>query len=683
MRVIGLSAALILAAAMVPAAQPSAQPQSPPPQGPTFRVEVSYVEIDAVVTDAEGKFVRGLTKDDFEILEDGKPQSVTAFSLVDLPVRRAAAATVRATPVEPDVRSNEGDFNGRVIVLVLDDLLVDARRTQAVRASAKQFINRFVSENDLVAVLNTSGSSAGSQNFTSNRELLIAAVNKFAGSRLTSVARTRMEDLQNGGTGVDRDALQRSTRSRTAMGRLKGAADYLAGVRGRRKALVWFTEGVDFNLDDPMEPNAPAVRDALSELIGTAQRAGVSFYGVDPRGIGAGLEENIDINLPEKDFTTDLGMQSVMNEVRWTQGSMRTISNETGGFVIIGGDINEQFGKVIDENSSYYLLGYYPSSDRKDGKFRSLDLRVKRPGLSVRYRKGYTAPRSGTADRATAAAAGKAPVELRAAIESPIPIAGVPMRVFAAPFVGPSKKGSVAIIIEFAPEAFRFQQQGDVFTENLDVLIVPLNAAGKALDGAHDQVPMKLSARSHDLVRTRGFRILRRLDLPAGRYQLHVGAQSANSKAVGALTFDLEVPDFSKGLSISGLALMSTGADRIPTARPDKDFTDVLPMAATALRDFERSDTLFLFGEVYPQRTGTPHAVQIETTVTADDGKVVFRHTDERRTGEMKGDEAGFGHSLKLPLANVPPGRYVVRVSATPSINAGAAVSREVEFRVR
>ena len=680
MRVIGLSIALILAAALLLSAQ---QPPPTPPQGPTFRVEVSYVEIDAVVTDAEGKFVRGLTKDDFEILEDGKPQSVTAFSFVDLPVRRAAAATVRATPVEPDVRSNEGDFNGRVIVLVLDDLLVDAKRTQAVRAAAKQFINRFVSENDLVAVLNTGGSSAGSQNFTSNRELLIAAVNRFVGSRLTSVARTRMEDLQNGGTGVDRDALQRSTRSRNALGRLKGAADYLAGVRGRRKALVWFTEGVDFNLDDPMEANAPVVRDALSELIGTAQRAGVSFYGVDPRGIGAGLDENIDINLPEKDFTTDLGMQSVFNEVRWTQGSMRTISNETGGFVIIGGDINEQFGRVIDENSSYYLLGYYPSSDKKDGKFRSLDLRVKRPGLRVQYRKGYTAPRSGTANRATAAAAGKAPVELRTAIESPIPIAGVPMRVFAAPFVGPSRKGSVAIIIEFAPQAFRFQQQGDAFIESLDVLIVPLNAAGKVLDGAHDQVPMKLSARSHDLVRTRGFRILRRLDLPPGRYQLHVGAQSTNSKAVGALTFDLEVPDFAKALSISGLALMSTGADRIPTAPPEKDFTDVLPMAATALRDFERSDTLFLFGEIYPQRSGTPHAVQIETTVTSDEGKVVFRHTDERRTAEMKGNEAGFGHSLKLPLANVAPGRYVLRVSATPTINAGAAVSREVEFRVR
>ena len=188
---------------------------------------------------------------------------------------------------------------------------------------------------------------------------------------------------------------------------------------------------------------------------------------------------------------------------------------------------------MIEENSSYYLLGYYPSVDRKDGKFRAVDVRVKRPGLQVRYRKGYTAPRSATANRATSAAAGKAPIELRAAIESPIPIPGVPMRVFAAPFIGPSKKGSVAIIIEFAPEAFRFQQQGDAFTENLDVLIVPLNASGKALDGAHDQVPMKLSARSYELVRTHGFRILRRLDLRPAATSSTLGLNPPTRKRSG------------------------------------------------------------------------------------------------------------------------------------------------------
>jgi VWFA-related protein len=680
MRLFGLSAALIFAIVLDPAAR-QAPPQ--PPQAPTFRVAVDYVEVDAVVTDRDGKFVGGLTKDDFEVLEDGKPQTISAFTLVDLPVRRPAPPAFRGTPVEPDVRTNAGEFNGRVMVLVLDDLLVDAKRTLKVRAAAKEFINKHVSENDLVAVLNT-GRSTSSQNFTNNRALLLAAVDRFVGSRLKSIAMATMEYFQMTNEAVDPHAQERPVRTRDALGRLKNAAEYLANVRGRRKALIWFSEGVDFNLDDPMLRDAPLVRDAMAELMGTAQRSGVSFYALDPRGLGAGLDDNTGISLPE-DLQSPIGMQSVLSEVRFTQGSLHTISNETGGFAVVGGgDINNHFDRIVEENSSYYLLGYYPASDKKDGKVRSLDVRVKRPGLRVRSRKAYTAPRSGTSNRSTAAAANKASPELRAAIESPIPMAAVPMRVFAAPFLGPSKKGSVAIIIEFDPSGFRFQEQAGTFNENLEILIVPINAAGKALDGARDEAPLKLSAKSHELVRANGVRIARRLDLPPGRYQLHIAAQSGNSKAVGALNYDLEVPDFEKApLGMSGIALMSTGADRIPTPKPAKDFMDVLPMAATAIRDFDRSDTLFLFTEIYPRRSGTPHAVQIVTTVTSDDGKVRLRKTDERKTAEMKTEDAGFGHSARFPLTDFSPGRYVLRIEAKVLTAEGAVAARELEFRVR
>lgn len=659
------------------------QPPAQPAQGPTFRVAIDYVEVDAVVTDGDGKFVRGLTKDDFEVLEDGKPQTVTAFSLVDLPVRRPDPPAFRGTPVEPDVSTNAGEFNGRVMVLVLDDLLVDARRTLKVRTAAKQFINNFVGENDLVAVL-TTGRSTGSQNFTNNRALLLAAVDRFLGTRLQSISLAIMEEYQRSGQMIDRYAQERPMRTRDALGRLKNAAEFLSNVRGRRKALIWFSEGVDFNLDDPMNRDAPVVRDAMAELMGTAQRAGVSFYAFDPRGLGAGLDDNTAISLPE-DFVPEIGMRSVLSEVRWTQGSLHTISNETGGFAMVGGgDVNKHFGRIVEENSSYYLLGYYPSSDKKDGKVRSLDVRVKRPGLRVRSRKAYTAPRSGNTNRSVAAAAGPASPELRAAIESPIPIGAVPMRVFAAPFLGPSKKGSVAIIIEFDPAGLRFQQQGGSFVENLEILIVPLNASGKALDGARDEAPLKLSPKSYELVRANGLRIARRLDLPAGRYQLHIAAQSGNSKAVGALTYDLEVPDFAKSpLSMSGIAVMSVAADRIPTPPPGKEFMDVLPMAATAIRDFDRSDSLFVFSEIYPRQAGTPRAVQIQTTVTSDEGKVLFRQGDERKTAEMKPDEAGFGHSVRFALADFTPGRYVLRVEAKTLVGEATSVVREVEFRVR
>ena len=680
MRVFGLSAALIVASVLNPAAR-QASPQ--PPQAPTFRVAVDYVEVDAVVTDRDGKFVRDLTKEDFEVLEDGKPQNVTAFTLVDLPVRRPAPASAQGAPVEPDVRTNAGVFNGRVMVLVLDDLLVDAKRSLKVRTLAKEFINKHVSDNDLVAVLNT-GRSSASQNFTNNRALLLAAVDRFIGSRLQSIAMATMEYFQLTNQMKDPYEQERPTRTRDALGRLKNAAEYLASVRGRRKALIWFSEGVDFDLDDPMKRDAPVVRDAMAAVMGTAQRAGVIFYGIDPRGLGAGLEDNTVISLPE-DLQSPIGMQQVLSEVRFTQGSLHTISNETGGFAIVGGgDINDHFGRIVDENSSYYLLGYYPSSDKKDGKARSLDVRVKRPGLRVRSRKGYTAPRSATPNRSAATAANAASPELRSAIESPIPLGAVPMRAFAAPFLGPSKNGAVAIILEFEPSGFRFQEQGGTFNENLEILIVPVNAEGKALDGARDEAPLKLSPKSYELVRANGIRIARRLDLPPGHYQLHIAAQSGNSKAVGALNYDLDVPDFTKAaLSMSGVALMSTGADRIPTPRPDKDFMDVLPTAATAIRDFDRSDTLFLFAEIYPRRSGTPHAVQILTTVTSDEGKVLVRRTDERRTGEMKPDEAGFGHSAKIPLADFGAGRYVLRVEAQAQVSGVAPVAREVEFRVR
>jgi hypothetical protein len=141
-----LTAALIVTATLAPRAQ---QPPVQPPAGRseqqpplTFKVEINYVEIDAIVTDAQGNFVRNLTKDDFQVFEQGKPQTVSVFSLVDIPLERPDAPLFAASPIEPDVRSNRKEFDGRVFVLVLDDLNTSFSRTERVRTAAKQFIER-------------------------------------------------------------------------------------------------------------------------------------------------------------------------------------------------------------------------------------------------------------------------------------------------------------------------------------------------------------------------------------------------------------------------------------------------------------------------------------------------------------------------------------------------------------
>ena len=114
----------------------SSQNAAPPgPQTPTFRVNVEYVEVDAIVTDRDGQFVRGLTKEDFQIFEDGKPQPISTFSIVDIPVDRLQRPLYAPEAIEPDIKSNEQPFDGRIYVMVVDDLQTYFGRTPRVRSA--------------------------------------------------------------------------------------------------------------------------------------------------------------------------------------------------------------------------------------------------------------------------------------------------------------------------------------------------------------------------------------------------------------------------------------------------------------------------------------------------------------------------------------------------------------------
>ena len=187
--------------------------------GVTFQVEVNYVDVDVVVTDEQGNFVTGLTRDDFEVFEDGKPQKIDTFSLVDLPVEKPTELVVEGRTVAADTQTNRKPFDGRVYVIVLDDLDVSAMRSTPVRDAARQFVREHMAANDLGAVVYTSGRSDAAQEFTTDRELLIAAIDKFQGRRMRSLSLERLDSvlpahclrLQPRGTTPTR-TLDRSTR---------------------------------------------------------------------------------------------------------------------------------------------------------------------------------------------------------------------------------------------------------------------------------------------------------------------------------------------------------------------------------------------------------------------------------------------------------------------------------------
>lgn len=683
------AAALALLAGGVVFAQSASRP-APAPQPPastqkptTFKVEVNYVELDAVVTDARGQVVTDLTKDEFQVSEGGVPQTISAFSRVDVPIERTDPPLYRRTAVEPDVRSNRDAFNGRVLLIVLDDLQTDFRRTARVRAAARQFIRRYVGANDMVAVMTTGGDVKSSQDFTSSQARLLAAVDRFLGQkRPRDTSADRFFD-QNAGRNSVRDLpdAENAMRARNTYETLRGVAEFLGPVHGRRKAILWFSEGVDYDIGNPSLRDADVVRSAMQSAIAAATRANVTVYGIDPRGIGAGLDEAIELT-PLPDETNPMG--AVFDAVRHGQDSLRSVAESTGGFAAVNrNDLNEAFGRIVQENSSYYVLGYYPSSDRRDGRFHTVDVRVTRPGLTVRSRKGYTAPLAKASARPADAFDARIPAPIREALASPIPTRDIPVALFAAPFSGVRPKASVALVIEVDGSRLPFVEKDGMFHEDLEFHTLAMDSGGKVQAGGRDSAPLHLRAANHDAVVRNGLRITKRLELAPGRYQIHVAVREANGGAIGTIRQDLDVPDFDKGaLQMSGIAVTSGASGRILTANPDPGFKDVLPAPATAVRDFARADSLAIFAEIYDNQPA-PHKVAIKTTVTGENGQAAFTNGDERSTSELQGKKGGFGYTTAVPLSGLAPGRYVLRVEAQAQVSNGGTASRELEFRVR
>lgn len=692
-----LSLSMCLATVAVLAQQPPAQPApAPPPQGaqpapPTFRVEVNYVEVDASVTDAAGNPVSGLTAADFEVLEDGTPQTIAAFTLVNIPIERAERPLFAAAPIEQDVQSN-ARANGRVYLIVLDDLHIHPLRSSRVKAAARRFIERHFGANDLAAIVYTSGRADAGQEFTNNRRLLAASIDRFMGRRMRSATLDRLDeyrmtrDTREPGSRVnDPNIAERGFHARNTLDSLKSLSEFLAGVRGRRKAMLFISEGIDYDIHDVFtNRDAGTIIDASRDAIGAATRSNVSIYSIDPRGLTAMGEEGIEVDSFPEDPTTEITGTSMLDELRLAQDSLRTLSEETGGFAAVNrNDFDGAFERVVRDNSTYYLLGYYPANDRRDGRFRKIEVRVKRPGLQVRSRRGYVAPRGRAPDPRTAAAP-NASAALRDAMNSPLPMAGIGLSVFAAPFKGASPNATVAIAVELAAGEFTYAEKNGMFENDLEIGVTALDARGKIHPGDRNTINLALKPDTLARVKARGFRVISAIDVPPGRYQLRVAAAEEGGKS-GSVLYDLEVPDFYKApLTMSGLAMSAASAGQTPTARPKDPLRDFLPGPPTAARDFARGDELALFAEIYQNAPGAPaHKLDITTTVRAEDGRVVLQNQEERSSTELKGGRGGYGYATRIPLADFAPGTYVIHVEAKSRTSPNQGVGRDVQIRVR
>jgi len=662
-------AVTILAAALMAQSQP---PPPSQPQRPVFKTGVNYVEVDANVLDARGEFVGDLTKDDFTVVEDGKVQTVSVFSTVDIPIEVPEPPSEKSGPPLPTDFAVNKPFKGRVYALLLDEQQTTPAGTHRVREAARSFVTRFVSDGDLVAVAGTLGTAA--QVLTSDRARVLKAIDRFMGLQgQTMAAAGEADDIINLGLPAkvadaavnvfaEGQLRERRSNGRRSLGTIEALANYLARIPDRRKAMVLIGGGFRDITDDR------DLQEDLQHAIQAANRANVAIYGVDVRG------------LPEAGTSSDAassGSSALHTEFQSGQEGISVVSRETGGVATINANnLDPGLSRIMKANSQYYVLGYYPRDDPRDGKFHSITLKVSRPGLTVNARRGYVAPDGKKTPQQEAV--GRASPELATALASLVPVSDVTMRLTAAPFRHDASKTAVSITLELDAKAFEFTHSGDAYADRLEVVVLSRRPDGKVHVETEENIDLTLRANYED-VRARGIRLGTRVELSPGHCRLLVGVRETNGGAIGTVPLDIDVPDLSRGaVALSGIVLTSMMAAQVPTTHADLTFKDVLPAPPTARREFSRDDVLTSFAEVYNNHRGASEAPVMSAQILAADNAVVYDSVKDPAAVLKKKDAGTYRFLLRIPLKPLEEGHYRLRFTA--SSNGSKPVSRETSL---
>jgi VWFA-related protein len=622
---------------------------------------------------------------------------------VVIPVERLDRFMTENRPVVPDVRTNVRPFEGRIYVLLLDDNHVGALRSVQVKKAAHAFIDKYLGANDVAAVIHTSGRLDAAQEFTNDPRLLNNAIEKFMGQKLRSRTLERLDEYNrtsvmrqpsndgttgSGTTGADQKILdpldsQRGFYARGTLETLRNIAEFMGSIRGRKKAILMFSEGIDYPILDVFDSrDASTIVSETRDAISAASKANVNFYTIDARGLHTSGDEMMDLGAPPQDPSFGISPQSIEAERRLSADSLKVLAEQTGGYAAVErNDYIEAFDRIQRENSSYYVLGYYPPSDKRDGRFHKIEVKLKKPGLKVTARKGYAAPKGKGESTAVDASAGTS-VALKDLLNSPLQAAGLTLSVAAAAF--DQVKDNVAVTVEIVGRNLQFKQDKGLFTNTVEVSMLPLEARGKAQQGRRSEVKLNLKPQTAQIMSATAVRMAPRLTLPPGRYQLRVAAKESGG-TTGSVFYDLEVPDFTKEkFNMSGVVLTAATAQITPTAEPDLTLKTLLPGPPTTRREFYPIDVLALYAEVYDRQvTDVPHTVDVTTRLVTDTGKEVFRTADARGSKEFQGPKGGsFSYSTQVPLGDVPPGRYMLQVEAKARLKDAKAVRREMLLTV-
>ena len=381
----------------------------------TFQVHIDLVTADAVVRDAQGHFVPDLTKDEFDVYEDGVKQDLASLTLV----RGGRVFNVLVPPPPPAAEGIilptarvQNDASGRIFLFFVDDLHFRIHDTPNVFDLFTRITKNLVHDGDMFAIVST-GVSSIAVDLTYDRRRLDEAIKKIHGSALSPG-----EIIKDPSGSGAQSPPELRYRTHLALSTANDVLKNLDKVKNRHKAVIYVSTGYDlipfqgsrFNLDpnsqftksplavgnpesdftqsrtDPNEghigeefADAELVSE-LSQLTDAANRANATIYTMDPRGLTTGTG----------DVSDNVDPTELRNYLTKTQDTLRVLAEETGGFALVNSlDFDAALKRIDAETSDYYVLGYYSKNSDLTTRVHQIDVRVTRSGATVWSRKQY------------------------------------------------------------------------------------------------------------------------------------------------------------------------------------------------------------------------------------------------------------------------------------------------------
>ena len=695
-----------LAVSILFAAAPSAdrldapQPQQTAPKT-TFRANTQIISVDVIVRDGSGAVVKGLTAADFEVLEDGKPQEIRSFTfeqIADHPQAietadllatagarlaedsRAQPAAAPAAPAAIEAKPmTSAELAGRrLIVLLFDISSMQPEDVQRSVDSATKYVDGKMSTADMVAVATVSSTLDVLTDFTADRTKVSAALAAIGYKEGTATPPPSADTIAtdeaaaaDASTETEDAAAMDMFNNDVRLRALKALAETLSPIE-QKKSILYFSAGMQRSGDD----NQVELRAAINAAV----RAHVTIYPIDTRGLQA-IVPGGDASRASGRGTalfSGSGVSQQFSQIATSQDTLASLASDTGGKAFLdSNDFGDAFARVQRDMSAYYLLGYSTQNLAKDGRFRQIRVRLRKPGANFRVeaRGGYYADRdfahTAKTDRET---------QLQEQLFSAVSATDLPLLVNAGFFRLAGDRYYVPISMAVPGSAVPLPAEKDKDKVALDVLGVVQDEQGRPVGRMRQTI--QLPPGSVGTLNAKQILYQSAVTLPPGRFSVKVVVRENTSGLMGSFEAPVVVPELKQApLKVSSVVLST----QLQLAKDKSDNPLVRNgerLVPNLTHIVGRDQKMFFYYEVYDP-VSADNAPDVRTSLAFYRGKIKVFETpvvERSRIDDLSRKAAVF--QLELPAGSLPPGFYTCQINIIDAI-AGKFVFPRLVFLLR